>query len=64
VGHHGSRHSTSEELLYSLMPEIAVIPVGRNSFGHPSPEVLKRLEQICSAIYRTDEHGHVTVYGG
>jgi len=64
VGHHGSRHSTSEELLYALAPDIAVIPVGRNSFGHPSPEVLERLERHGAAIFRTDESGHVTVYGG
>ena len=64
VGHHGSRHSTSEELLDALVPDIAVIPVGRNSFGHPTPETLHRLEQSGAVIYRTDESGHVTVYGG
>jgi len=64
VGHHGSRHSTSEELLKALLPDIAVIPVGRNSFGHPAPETLNRLEQIGTAVYRTDESGNITVYGG
>jgi len=64
VGHHGSRHSTSEELLSALLPDIAVIPVGRNSFGHPNPETLDRLERYGAVIYRTDELGHVTVYGG
>jgi len=64
VGHHGSRHSTSEELLGALTPDIAVIPVGRNSFGHPSPETLERIEQAGAVIYRTDESGHVTVGGG
>jgi len=64
VGHHGSRHSTSEELLEALRPDIAVIPVGHNSFGHPTPETLDRLEQIGVDIYRTDESGHVTVHGG
>ena len=63
VGHHGSRNSTSEELLIATTPGIAVIPVGRNSFGHPTPEVLNRLEQVGSIVYRTDEHGHVTVNG-
>jgi competence protein ComEC len=43
------------------MPDIAVIPVGRNSFGHPAAEVLERLERIGAAVYRTDEAGHVTV---
>ena len=64
VGHHGSRHSTSEELLGALAPDTAVIPVGRNSFGHPSPETIERIEQSGAAIYRTDESGHVTVGGG
>ena len=63
VGHHGSRNSTSEELLTATMPGIAVIPVGKNSFGHPTQEVLDRLEQVGAIVYRTDEHGHVTVYG-
>ena len=64
VGHHGSRHSTSDELLYAISPEIAVIPVGRNSFGHPAPEVLQRLKKHGVVVYRSDEDGHVTVYGG
>lgn len=61
VGHHGSRHSTSEELLEALLPDIAVIPVGRNSFGHPSPEVLERLEKYSVRTYRSDLDGHVTI---
>jgi len=64
VGHHGSRYSTSDELLDTLLPDIVVIPVGQNSFGHPAPETLVRLKRVGAAIYRTDEHGHVTVYGG
>jgi len=63
VGHHGSRHSTSDELLNATMPDIAVIPVGRNSFGHPAQEVLNRLSRIGAIIYRSDEHGHVTIRG-
>jgi len=63
VGHHGSRHSTSDELLNATMPDIAIIPVGRNSFGHPAKEVLERLERIGATVYRTDEQGHVTVSG-
>ena len=64
VGHHGSRHSTSEELLSATTPTISVIPVGRNSFGHPTDEVLDRLTQSGSIIYRTDHMGHVTVRSG
>ena len=61
VGHHGSRFSTSEELLSAVTPEIAVIPVGRNNYGHPSDETLKRLEQFNATVFRTDQTGTVTV---
>jgi len=61
VGHHGSKHSTSEELLAAVTPEFAVIPVGRNSYGHPAEETLERLSQAFVEVLRTDEAGHVTV---
>jgi len=61
VGHHGSRHSTSEELLMAVTPEIAIISVGRNSFGHPNGEVLERLDKYGINVYRTDLLGHVKV---
>jgi len=63
VGHHGSRFSTSDELLSAVMPEIAVIPVGRNNYGHPSNETLMRLKQHNATVFRTDQTGHVTVRG-
>ena len=62
VGHHGSRTSTSQAVLDALRPQIAIISCGRgNSFGHPSPEVLQRLEAIGADIYRTDRDGQVTI---
>ncbi len=62
VAHHGSRPSTSRELLEHWRPEIAIISAGRgNTFGHPAPEVLRRLDSIGAAIYRTDLDGQVTV---
>jgi len=62
VAHHGSRTSTSPELLARWRPQIAVISCGRgNTFGHPAPEVLDRLESIGAAIYRTDLDGQVTI---
>ena len=63
VGHHGSRHSTSEELLTAVTPKLAVIPVGRNSYGHPSDDTLARLEAFNIPVYRTDITGNVTVNG-
>lgn len=62
VAHHGSRTSTSRELLEWWRPQIAIISAGRgNTFGHPAPEVLRRLEALGAAIYRTDSHGQITV---
>ena len=61
AGHHGSRHSTSEELLAAASPNIAAISVGRNSYGHPSAETLERLESFGAAVYRTDLLGNITV---
>ncbi len=62
VAHHGSRTSTSQELIDGWRPQIAVISCGRgNTFGHPAPEVLRRLESIGAAIYRTDLDGQITI---
>jgi len=62
VGHHGSKSSSSKEFLYSVMPEIAVISVGRdNSYGHPSKPVVRRLEEIGAEVLRTDELGDILI---
>ena len=62
VGHHGSRNSSCEEFLRSTAPELAVISVGAdNSYGHPAPETLERLQALGSEVHRTDEEGSVTV---
>jgi competence protein ComEC len=62
VAHHGSRTSTSQELLDAWRPQIALISCGRgNPFGHPAPEVIQRLEATGARIYRTDLDGEITV---
>jgi len=63
VGHHGSKNSTSDELLAAIAPDIAVISVGYNTFGHPASETLERLRNHSVTIYRTDEAGNVTIRG-
>jgi competence protein ComEC len=63
VAHHGSNTSTTPELLRATHPKFAVISVGaHNSFGHPSPDVLERLEERNVRIYRTDTMGLVTFW--
>lgn len=45
VAHHGSKTSTTEEILKAVNPEIALIGVGKNNkFGHPNEVVIERLK--------------------
>ena len=47
VAHHGSKTSTTQELLEKVNPKVALIGVGKdNKFGHPNDEVLKRLQNL------------------
>ena len=64
VGHHGSKYSSCREFLAATRPEIAVISVGRNSYGHPAPETLERLEEAGALVRRTDREGTITIHGG
>ena len=60
VGHHGSKYSSSEEFLASIMPQAAIIScAARNIYGHPHKETLQRLEDIDALVLRTDEGGAV-----
>ena len=60
VGHHGSKYSSSEEFLASIMPKAAVIScAARNTYGHPHKETLQRLEDVGALVLRTDEGGAV-----
>ena len=61
VGHHGSRTSTSEKLLERFKPEVALIGVGNNSFGHPTKEVLDKLNRYGVEIRRTDIEGAIRI---
>ncbi len=62
VGHQGSAAASSEEWLARVGPKVAVISCGRsNRYGHPSPKVLTRLEDVDARIYRTDLDGAVTI---
>jgi competence protein ComEC len=60
IPHHGSRTSAQDDFLAGVSPSIAVISVGKdNSFGHPSQEVLDKLEG--KSILRTDQDGAVRI---
>ena len=60
VNHHGSDTSSSYVYLRSVMPTYAVISVGANNpYGHPSEDVLSRLEDADAVVMRTDQLGTI-----
>ena len=62
VGHHGSKNSTMPEFLGAVHPSIAIISAAENNpYGHPSPELLARLQSAGAIILRTDRNGAVQV---
>lgn len=62
VGHHGSDTSSSLPFLERLKPTFAVISVGKdNTYGHPSPFTLGRLQSVGATIYRTDLVGDIRI---
>ena len=61
VGGHGSRRGSTPEFIGAIAPRLALIPVGRNAFGQPAPEVLARLAAAGATVYRTDLDGAVDV---
>ena len=61
VGHHGSRSASSGEWLAALGGETAVISVGYNTYGHPSNEVLERIDAYGYNVFRTDRNGTVEI---
>ncbi|MBR2563517.1 MAG: ComEC/Rec2 family competence protein [Paenibacillus sp.] len=62
VAHHGSKTSSTEAWLQYWNPKAALISAGvNNTYGHPNPGVMSRLEAAGSQIYRTDQMGEVQI---
>lgn len=62
VGHHGSDTSTGDSFLKKVSPKHAIISVGKgNSYGHPSDDILAKLDSLGASVYRTDEVGTIVV---
>lgn len=62
VAHHGSKTSSTPELLKYINPKIALIGVGKNNkFGHPNENTLKNLKEIGCEVYRTDDSGEISI---
>lgn len=62
IAHHGSKYSTVEEFIKAVLPEIAVIELGKNIYGHPTQEVLDRLRNYDIDILRTDQNGDIKIF--
>ncbi|WP_172249682.1 ComEC/Rec2 family competence protein [Saccharibacillus deserti] len=62
VGHHGSKNSSSDEWIGAWSPRLSLISVGaKNTYGHPNPGVIQRLELAGSAVLRTDRDGEIQI---
>jgi len=61
IAHHGSKTSSSEEILQAVQPGLAVISVGENRFGHPSEAVLERLERNKISWLTTKKEGTIEI---
>jgi len=59
VAHHGSKYSTHPLFFIRTNPELVIISVGENSYGHPTQEVLNILKNTLTL--RTDLDGDVTI---
>lgn len=63
AAHHGSNGSSSEEFLDYFSPSFTVLSYGEgNSYGHPAPEAVERLERVGTEIWRTADSGAVNVW--
>jgi competence protein ComEC len=62
VSHHGSKTSSTQDLLDRVQPAFAVISVGlENSYGHPNGDVLNRLREGHALVLRTDQDGLISI---
>ncbi len=62
VGHHGSKTSTSDELLKTINPNLALISLGKNNkFHHPNKETLEKLNSYQIPYFRTDILGTISI---
>ncbi|MCK9446178.1 MBL fold metallo-hydrolase [bacterium] len=61
IAHHGSKYSTGEEFLKKTSPLLSIIQVGKNSYGHPTEEVLTRLDNFGIKVLRNDTNGDIKI---
>ncbi len=61
VPHHGSKTGMTQAFVNWSKPQLAVISVGKNTYGHPTAAALELLQSVKSAVARTDELGDIEI---
>ncbi len=62
AGHHGSSGSSIQPLIDIVTPSDTIFSAGKeNSYGHPSPRIMRRVERAGSTVWRTDTNGDILV---
>lgn len=61
VPHHGSKTGMTDEFIEWVKPALAVISVGKNSYGHPNQIALDKLATIGAKVLRTDQEGDIEI---
>jgi len=61
VPHHGSRYSSTADFIKAVNPEIAIIQVGKNNFGHPNPAIVENYLKQDIMLFRTDQDGAILI---
>lgn len=60
VGHHGSKTSTSRQLLKEATPKTCIVSAGKNNrYGHPHKGVMRKLTDAHCATLDLSRTGHL-----
>jgi len=61
VAHHGSADPGLPALLARASPDLAIVSVGENGYGHPTAQTLTALAQEGVPVRRTDADGEIVI---
>lgn len=61
IPHHGSKYSCGKALLSARAWNMALIPVGKNHYGHPAKRVIEDLKKKNIPVYDTFSRGAVGI---
>lgn len=62
IAHHGSKYSSDVDFLKKVLPSLALIGVGKNSYGHPAKQTLLRFKNLNIPVFRTDLNGTIYIF--